>query len=448
MLRSVIEVMSFSKMHDGNVNNDKYSVRDFQNNKKGEIYPMLDLAKQVRGAWLRKDGDKYYLQDCGAPGRIPHHWIKTDNFDGERTFRSFFKTGGGFSGNKEEHKSAKFKYAKFGESSSRENGFVEAKYGKDNSVDVRKFYKIDPLSNKRGTLVFTGQPSPRKEVPKGGTGKPSGKIHEFIFFETNNAEIEIDREIIENFFFAYFNHDTGRQSIDWKYWKPKLDRGEKIPVFFRYENEKAQTIKDMGLSYLYKIIYKKSVLDAIPDSHKQDRRDFTETLFGYIDNTQSLKGRVHIGHAKAVNTGIPLQAETSVLSGPKASYYPNYIRQTGKDGRTKKYYTFMDDTAVIAGWKRYPIHKYGVVSNPGSTENSKVETSFVPLDSGVEFDFKIRVHNVRKAELGALLSAITFHNTNGTYHSLGMAKPLGYGKTTLEIKSLDGFESDDFNIYL
>jgi hypothetical protein len=49
----------------------------------------------------------------------------------------------------------------------------------------------------------------------------------------------------------------------------------------------------------------------------------------------------------------------------------------------------------------------------------------------------IRYHNLREEELGALLSAITFHNTEGLFHSIGMAKPLGYGKITLNIDNLD-----------
>ena len=432
MLRSVVEVMSFSKIQNANVNNDKYSVRDFQNK---DIYPLLDLAKEVNAAWLFKKGEKYYIKDCGAPGRIPHHWID-DAFG--TSFRPFYKSGGGFKGNSEEHKSAKFKYEKFG-NNERATGFVPAKYGKDNSVDVRKFFKVDPYSNKKGTLVFAGQAGPRNEQEG---KKPSGKIHEFVFFENNSEAFEISEDTIKNFFFAYFNHDRNRQSIDWKYWKKKLDDKEEIPVFFRYQDEKKQTIKDIGLSYLYKIIYNHSVLDAIPNNHKSDNRDFTETLFGYINKVESLKGRVHIGHAEATNTAISLKAETSVLSGPKASYYPNYIKQSGKNGVAGKYKTFMDDTAVIAGWKRYPVHKKGVSSNPGSTDNKKVETSFVPLGAGVEFEFKIRVHNLRKAELGAILSAITFHNTPGTFHSIGMAKPLGYGKSKLEIISLDGFEDN------
>ena len=54
-----------------------------------------------------------------------------------------------------------------------------------------------------------------------------------------------------------------------------------------------------------------------------------------------------------------------------------------------------------------------------------VKTVIKPLGSDSEFTCKIRFHNLRKTELGALLSAITFHgNHDKFYHLIGMAKPL------------------------
>jgi len=123
--------------------------------------------------------------------------------------------------------------------------------------------------------------------------------------------------------------------------------------------------------------------------------------------------------------------KSEVLSSPKASYYPTYIRQNmGENGKIlgRTHKTFMDDQPEIAGWKRYPVHANGVKSNPKPAKTSdKVLTKFIPLKEGVIFEGTIRYHNLRKEELGALLSALTFHNTENTFHSIGMAKPLGYG---------------------
>lgn len=429
MLRNVLEIMTFSKM--SQVKDHKYSFRDFQNTK--DLYPILSLSKQINCGWLRYDinADKYYLKNCDKPGRIPHHWIKTKNFNGEEKFRKYFLQGGGFS-NKDDQKSAKFKYEKyFGDIGNFDYEklqfyFTQKKYGKDNEVDKREFFEISEVG-KKGTIIFTGQPGPRIEPEKGSNKKPNGKIHEFIFFDRDNNEFEVPEKVIETFFFAYFDFDKARQSDDWKFWKNKLDMGVKIPVFFRFDGN-SEKIKDMGLSYLYKITYEMSVKDTIKikDHAQKHKLDFVETLFGYISEEHSLKGRVHIGHAKSTIAEKENKIVGAALSSPKASYYPNYIEQENQNINYKTY-----NNGIIRGRKRYPIHSDGVKES--STGNDKMDTKFIPIKSASKFKFSIHFHNLRKIEIGALLSAITFHKTDGCYHSVGMAKPLGYGKVKLNI---------------
>jgi hypothetical protein len=129
-----------------------------------------------------------------------------------------------------------------------------------------------------------------------------------------------------------------------------------------------------------------------------------------------------------------LSKVNEVLASPKASYYPNYIENSpSKQGDVKgDYSTLMNVNAVIRGWKKYPVHK-GNPSVNTIIASDKISTSFCPLPAGTVFQFKIRYHNLRKEELGALLSAITFHNTDGPFHSIGSGKPLGYGKVKLSL---------------
>jgi len=75
------------------------------------------------------------------------------------------------------------------------------------------------------------------------------------------------------------------------------------------------------------------------------------------------------------------------------------------------------------------------------TGNDNVGTSFRPLNEGVIFKGKVRYHNLKKAELGALLSALSFHGTDGCFHNIGMAKSLGYGKIALTLDGLDNIEA-------
>jgi hypothetical protein len=219
-----------------------------------------------------------------------------------------------------------------------------------------------------------------------------------------------------------------------------LDAGEKIPVFFREENRE---IKDLGLSMLYKITYKNSVVDAINHYQSENKLDLSEAIFGYVDKNSALKGRVHIGHAFATNAE-PDTEKKEVLSGPKASYYPTYMRQNVNGaGTIGKYRTFMDTGAEIAGWKRYPVHANGVKTQSPSGRNKQRKNPYQiysPLELVQSLLFSIHYHNLRPMELGALLSALTFHSTENTFHSIGMAKPLGYGKVSLSIANGDRFD--------
>lgn len=425
MLRSVMEIMSFGRM--GNkVNDHKYSVRDFQND---TIYPKSDLSKEVLCGFLYKKDGQFFLDNCDKPGRISQKTLDSLCI-GIPKMSEFYKSAQNIT---KDTKSAKAKYEAF-------------PFRKDNYkfsldfIDVeRPIFKFDQ-DGKPGTIVFSGQPGVRKEPEH---EKASGKHLEFIFFEPEFKEAPVAEEAIKNFFFAYYDHDRTQQKDDWKWRKTQLDRGEKIPVFFRIDND--GSIKDMGLSMLYKITYQNSIQDAINCQQKNAHSfDLAETIFGYAEDKDALKGRVHVGHAFAIDNPIAIMEVNAVLAGPKASYYPNYVEQNNKNGENERingeYKTFKDK-AVVRGWKRYPIHSGDVKKNlPPEIKgkvNDKIGTKFIPLPSGTEFTLEINYHNLRKEELGALISAITFHNTDGLFHSIGSGKPLGYGKSSITIINLE-----------
>lgn len=417
MIRSVVEIMSFGRM--GNkVNDDKYSVRDFQNN---DIYKKTDLSNKVECGWLYKKEEEFLIDKCGKPGRISHKNL--DDLCNGMKISSYYKKSENISD--ERDKSAKAKYEEF--------PFLQEghRFVIDYEDVGRVVYKIDNYEGRKGTIVMSGQPGVRKEPQH---DKASGKHLEFIFFPAIEKEVPVRSEVIKNFFFAYYDHEITSQKEDWKWRKKQLNAGEKIPVFFQ-SNEDG-TIKDMGLSMLYKITYNYSVGDLIKKTQKDaNYYDLAETIFGYTEDNSALKGRVQVGHAFVTGNVQVLSEKTEVLAGPKASYYPNYIEQnTDNEGYVRKYKTYMDEKAKIRGWKRYPVrNEENVISNSGTVN---VSTKFIPLSAGTEFILDIHYHNLRKEELGALISAITFHNTPGLYHSIGSAKPLGYGKVSLELSNI------------
>ena len=98
----------------------------------------------------------------------------------------------------------------------------------------------------------------------------------------------------------------------------------------------------------------------------------------------------------------------TVLGGPKPSFYPNYMEQPNSGGQ---YQTFMDSDCRVRGWKRYPVRPIGDISTPKGVTD-KVDTKLIPLKEKAKFTFRVKLHNLKPVELGAVAWAL-----------LGMADP-------------------------
>lgn len=425
MVRNVLEIMSFSKLNKNSYDDNTYAVRDLSSAQNFYMKQMNLIDKPfTQCGWLKIIDGNYIIEDCGTPGRINHTQI---DYALGVEFAKHFKLND-FDAKDTTQKTSKYKYNLVN------NKIHTITVGdmylseSNRKYDKREFYKYDKNGKNVAQLILTGQPTPRKNTGKMGDGKG----FEFLFFDSKN-ELKVDQEVVENFKFAYFDkRDTEpKESPDWKYWKEKLYNGEKIPVFFQKNGSK---ILHFGLSYLYKLPYKHSIKDGLSKIHFDDRADLAESIFGYInkDANQALKGRVQFSHFKAISKAQSLAERVEILGTPRASYYPIYIKQHNTD-----FITYMDSSFSLAGRKRYPVHKGSKTTKTKDTGNEKVGTSFVPLKEGVVFQGKLRYHNLKKAELGAILSALTFHNTKNTYHNIGMAKALGYGKIELTLDGLD-----------
>lgn len=427
MVRNVLEIMSFSKMRDEIFNDDTYAVRDLS---KADNFYMSEMKKDTFGGWLKKTNNGYVIEDCGQVGRIKHEEIdKAFNIQ----FAKYFKSGA-FDAKNQEHKISKYKYELIGDYFKTITLSKPYKSPTNAKYDDRVFYKYDPNGTNNAVLILTGQPTPRQDSGQKGDGKG----FEFLFFQSK-GELSVSSEVMEKFKFAYFDGRTTqpKESEDLRFWKEKLNNGEKIPVFFQKDGAR---VKHFGLSYLYKLPYNHSVKNGIPKSHfESDDLDLAQTIFGYIskNNKEALMGRVQFSNFKAMSKPILLPLRTEILGSPRASYYPIYVRQ--QNG--KLYSTFMDSTFEIAGRKRYPIHKSHQTTKTTDTDNDNVGTSFTPLKEGVVFVGKLRYHNLKKAEIGAIISALTFHNTKNSYHNIGLAKSLGYGKIQIALKGVENIDS-------
>ncbi|MBE9864281.1 TIGR03986 family CRISPR-associated RAMP protein [Campylobacter concisus] len=390
MIRNVLEIMSFSKIRIDEGKHKKHlSVRDMTDRK--------NLVGQADGCgFLVKNGNSYMIEECVD--------IRTINLRNDTNYKDIKKL-----------ETAKEKYTKFG--LLKEINFTpyneKSKNRSGQNITIKRA-KFD-RQGRIGILVFTGQ--------------IGNKTHEFVFAKSGN-KIALDKNIFENFKSVYFDDE---ESIDGQFWKKQFNKGTPVPIFYN----KDKTV--IGLTQLFKLAYKKTIFEAAKQESDETKFDLAETIFGTVKGKKALKGRVYFSHFKSAIERFEAQkTEQGIFGTPNPSYYPNYLEQNGG-----KYITLMDTTARIRGYKRYPLHS-GVEQLNIGNGNKDMVVEFKPLPANSVFKGKIAFHNLKKVEIGALISAITFHGLNDKcMHNIGFAKPYGYGKIDIKLTLKDLEYSQD-----
>lgn len=387
--RNVMEVLAFAKMN--RFNNSSFGYRSFL---RGSHYPGMMASKAKHCGWLYRDGDGYAIDECvEGIQKIAHNVLK-----------DYFPT---FNKGKE-HATAEIKQKSLGED-------------------------LYPLLTIYDNQISYSENGSRKTVPAGTfrvvcTGYMNGKKSEYLFSEICNT-IQVDKAVFDSFdtihgFTPYYAGQNGKDG----FLRERLKRGERIPVFFEKQEEK---VVAMGITRMFRYPFKKSLKDCVErvsKEHFDSRLDLTESIFGYVSSSAQLRGRVQIGDA--FSTKLIADEDCVSLSGvfgqPRPSYYPLYLKQ---DGNTISDYS--SDNAQLSGRKRYRITQGGKVwALSQGNGNEKLMTSFRPLPANQTFICKIHVHNLRKIEIGALLSAFSFNGASNAYHNIGLAKSYGYGTFT------------------
>jgi CRISPR-associated protein (TIGR03986 family) len=411
MLRSVVEIMGFGKLNPDEYTDRRFGIRDFNNL---DVYTLLEKSESIRIGYLIKDDNNYVIYDKGIPVKINQDKIKF-NYNGvEISLKQVFD------------KNSTINFAK---KTTHRNGRTKTVLKSEAKTAKFKYEKTKLfLNSANGGYVFTGQPA--------FNNLEKGKQNEFKIERLdvkNDVGIQVSKELFNDFKFIYGDYEGSTDmSTDWKMWKNQLKKGKAIPVFFRLENN---LLEDFGLAFLYKMAYKNRIEKAIANGQRDYNHlnyDLPQVLFGSV-NDKKLKGRIHINHAFSNTAKIDNQYKI-VLASPKASYYPYYIEQKLKPNNDNykidgKYTTYHNSYVKIRGRKRYPLHE---INLPNEQEQQRllnnVSTWITPLKKNAVFDTIISFHNLLPAELGALLSAITFHNNNNCRHTIGAAKPFGLGQ--------------------
>lgn len=423
-IRNVLEIISFGKMRLDK--NAKFAQREWDN---PTLYPIKTPQAQnaMCCGWLIEENGKFKIKKSKGLYRINQkrldEYFKNDIFE-------IFNKSSNLDLNREEiiggemydPKTAVFKYKLlegYGVSTAM---MSNVSFCKDSEYAVK--YKENRVmatpsnGDFKGTIVLTGQPD------KANWNEPrrmnDGKFYEFVFDNELDGSYDISVDDFNHYKFIYAD------SPDWEFAISKLTKGG-VPVFFRLQNRE---VKDFGLAFLYKLPYDKSPYETLGEDHRKADLDMADCMFGYVNGKESLRGRVYFSNAFSDNAEMSNEVRLA-LGSPKASYYPIYIRQQGKDGHVINYRTYND--SQISGWKRYMVRASAFERNTG---DNNLDTIIYPLSAGSTFNSKVRFHNLKPVELGALLSAITFHDTKECYHQLGQGKPYGFGKVSISVENI------------
>lgn len=385
MIRSVFEIITLSNFRNG-IANSRLSMRDLRSND----YALKASDKPQKSGLLIQLNNEFYILPCNSKA---------------------------------------LKYSDI-EKQTRTQGL---KYCKSISEKYKKIPSVFEQGGKYSMWFFSGFMNNKK--------------HEFLFdipMSFNSKDlIPLQEDEYQDFRFI---HEIENKNASWTYWKKKIKNYSSVeavksdsyrgiaPCFFReFTKEGKRCVKDLGFAFLYRQPYPKKMHGFLPSSHVDGGVDLSQSVFGYVKGEKALKGRVQFGNAFIGSTKLET-SQAFVLGSPKPSFYPFYVEQKGEG----KLETYFSKTAKLSGYKRYLIHQECENGVEVTGENKRVVSIFRPLSAGTKFSETIYFHNLKDYELGALLAAITFCNKyEKCYHSLGYAKPFGYGKLKVKRVKVD-----------
>lgn len=238
-----------------------------------------------------------------------------------------------------------------------------------------------------------------------------------------------------------------------------------LPVFLHWDKQGKRQI--FSLTSMIRAPMRRSLKDVAQDMQvggKEVPYDLAQALFGWAPpdleererqerrplhpQERGLRSRVQFGFAWLQGEQRPPLLEKDMTpTAPAASFWPFYLRPIEP---TKEPPDYDNEDVRLAGRKRYPA-RAGTQKLP-KTSKDKMLQNLQFLREGARFSSEIRVKNITKVELGALVWALTLgqqgRTDRGFRHMIGRAKGFGYGqvKTKISTHSItsakDGHQAD------
>lgn len=277
---------------------------------------------------------------------------------------------------------------------------------------------------RNGVLLYTGRP----------VGRQPNHLYLFPEADQSAQAIQVSAEDIISY---QADLESRANSLKAYYpvsfWELPKD-GENKPVFFAHHEGHLY----FGMSLFLRIGYKYSLSAGLPKRHREMLGqetcplDYPHAILGFATNSDSYRSRVSFGDLEAVGMPRELETRRAILGDPKPSYYPGYVA----DGRN---YNDVDPTSdqdtdrfQLRGYKQYWMKPEQETAVPDGKD--KVGTTLRPLPAGTEFRGTIRFRNLTEQELGLLLWSLRLDD--GCFQTVGMGKPYGYGRMSVQIEKL------------
>ncbi|NCL75525.1 RAMP superfamily CRISPR-associated protein [Rhodococcus sp. YH1] len=260
-----------------------------------------------------------------------------------------------------------------------------------------------------------------------------------------------------------------------RYWKPVLDRRRPWeaeggwPVFF--DTDSRNQVTHLGASGGFPVWSPNTVKDSVENAGGRWTRtlhaagadnDAVDALFGAIDDTHRIHGRLDVGHGTATTEITALPAESVALLGAHLESAATRLQnRNGSKGQnqsgSKELISYANTAPAARGrqfyWHRgqwegdgaatWSLHAQAYRTQFDGDETAPTDdtaTSMAPLPIGSTFTSRIPFANLTPTELGAVLFVLLFPAAPASdpagpaafAHKLGGGKPLGLGSMQVE----------------
>lgn len=322
-------------------------------------------------------------------------------------------------------------------------GFIVRKY------DETSYY-IVPAKSDPKELEEYGDRGPSIEwtldnqAAKIFTGPMQGKKHYYLIHDAKwGCELEIPPKVADSYRKdKYRNKDRDADKVidlldeeaNFGHGYAKFnDKYEYIiPCFYKAEGSRAA---HFGAGPYYRIPYKKTIGEHVPDEIKNTAVDFTSAVFG---NKEHWASRVFFEDsflAEEQKAEFYDEAFAKALMEPKPTSFQFYLNT--ENGKAAHW----NQNTNIRGYKFYWHRKTDWADRSVYTEDN-IHNRMSPLKEGHKFSGRIRFKNLDGVELGALARVLSICNEKDTCFKLGMGKPIGMG--SVRVTAQLNLQDDDY----